>query len=137
MSTRVVAQEILALSALAKVGVEEIQHFIAGISGIGAISFDVAGDHCAVVVAIEQFNVDDALTRTASQSQGGALITQVQTSTWSTGSDVLYLFPPGKATITLAATPQGGKTYSARAIGYLLPFSAYPRLSRMATRILS
>lgn len=137
MSTRIVAQEIRELATLARVDVEEVQHFIAGISGAGSINFTVPGDHCAVVVAIEDFNADEALAKTTSQSQGGKVVTQVQTANWTMGADLFYIFPPGKASITLAATPQGGKTYFARAVGYTLPQRALGRLSRMGTRILS
>jgi len=137
MSDRIVAQELRELAALAQVDVDDIQHFVAGISGAGDIEFDVPADHCAVVVVIEDFNADDALPSTTSKSQGGEVVTEVQTSNWTIGADLFYVFPPGQAKITLTATPQGGKTYFARAVGYILPQSAFARLSRMGTKILS
>ena len=137
MSDRIVAFEIERLAKLAQVETEDIQHFVAGRTGVGNIEFTVPGDHCAVVVAIEDFNVDDALTRTSFMKQSGAVVTEVQAASWTLGGDLFYVFPPGPHAIGLAATPQGGKVYFARAVGYTLPFSAYARLSRMGTRILS
>ena len=137
MSTRSVPQEIRELAALAGVTPDDVYHFVSGISGPGSIEFTVPGDHCAVVVAIEDFNADDAMARTASHSQGGATVTEVQAAEWTTGADLFYVFPAGKVSINLSAEPQGGKTYFARAVGYVLPHSAYSKLSRMGTKILS
>ena len=135
-----VAQEMLALAALAKVDVEEVQHFIVGLSGspsvVGSIDFTVPGDHCAVVVKIEEFNADDALTRTVTRSEAGAVITEVEAADWTIGADVFLWFPPGSHSINLAATPVGGKSYFARLTGYLLPQAVFKNLSRMGTKIL-
>jgi len=136
-----IAEEMLALAALARIDVEEVQHFIVGLSGspsvVGSINFTVPGDHCAVVVMIEEFNADDALTRTATRSEAGAVITEVEASDWSIGADVFLLFPPGRHSINLAATPVGGKRYFARVSGYFLPQGVFKNLSRMGTKILS
>jgi hypothetical protein len=137
MSTRIVAQEIRELAELAGVAVADVQHFVAGISGVGSITFDVPQDHCAVVVSIEDFNVDEALTRTTTRGTAGVITTEVQPADWTIGADLFYVFPAGPVSIALAATPEAGKTYFSRAVGYFLPNSAYAMLSRMGTKILS
>jgi hypothetical protein len=141
MTTRNIPHELLCLATLAGVGLSEIQHFIAGAGvltdGAALIEFDVPRSHCAVVVAVEQFNSDDSMPNTTAQTQGGAAISEVQTATWTTGNDLFLVRPSGRASIALAATPQAGKTYAARAVGYLLPARAYDRLSSMSTKILS
>lgn len=137
MSERSVAREIQDLAALAQVAVEDIQQFVAGRTGAGAIEFAVPGDHCAVVVGIEDFNGDSALPSTTSRGVAGKTVTEVQAANWTIGADLFYVFPTGLVTITLNATPQGGLTYFSRAVGYFLPASAYAKLSRMGTKILS
>lgn len=145
MSDRVIAAELLALVALVnapggnkpsvEITVDEIKHFVEGRTGVGSITFEIDEDHCAVVVAIEETNVDYASARTASQSAKNSVVTEVQASAVVTGSDLFYVFAPGTVKLNLAATPQGGKIYFARAVGYRLPKAALKRLRSVGTQL--
>jgi hypothetical protein len=146
MSVRIIADEILKLHALLNADrdaawepiiVDEIQHFITGRTNTGAINFKVPEDYCAVIVAIEQVNVDDTAAQTYTQTERGAVATKALVSQIGLGSDLFYVFGTGAAAITLTATAAAGKTYFARAIGYFLPSRALARLTHIGTKNLS
>jgi hypothetical protein len=136
MNNRNIFEEILSLAKLAGVDAAEIEHIIVALAA-GDTHFGVPDGRCAVIVAVEQFNVDESLPNTMTRGAAGETITVSSNATAVAGQDVLYVYGPGRATISLTATAAGGFTYSGRAVGYLLPQSAYARLSGMSTKILS
>lgn len=140
MGTRNIAEEIMSLVELVnrdqpndfdRIGPGDIQHFISGIQDEGSIQFAVNPDQCAVVVAIEDFNADVSAGK--SFLGNGSVVTVVLAADWTLGGDLFFVFPPGTASIELSATPLGGMTYYARAVGYLLPHRALSRLKRIGT----
>ena len=156
MSTRNVANEVLSLLALVnadlptgspqRITIDEMRHFIAGCQGnVGegsnVLEFEVSASNCAVVVEIEQFNVDDTdpmrPQRITIGSEGiGATRAEVPTQ-WAIGADLFYVFGPGKATLTISASPEPASVYFARAVGYFLPVRMLTRLSRIGTRVIN
>jgi hypothetical protein len=144
VTTRNVAAEILSLCELVNagqpkrfvpIGPDDIQHFIAGIENEGDITFKVNPDQCGVVVAVEDFQADKSASHLF--TGGGSVKTIELAADWMIGGDLFFVFPPGTAKISLQATPLGGMTYFARAVGYLLPHRALSRLSRIGTTILT
>ncbi len=147
MSTRNVPDEILKLVELvnadlpadvAPITVTEVQQFISGSKAPGgtSVSFTVPEGQCAVVVLIEQFNVDTTAaqsTKAGNQASGEGTTVSLS-GQLAYGADVFYVFGRGAATFTFTATPSGG-SYFARVLGYFVPERALVKLSRMATRI--
>jgi hypothetical protein len=119
----------------APIRASDVRQFIVGITDPGEIVIPISDQECAVIVAIEQFNVDSTAAQTTKLQLGAeTTMTKEVPSQWATGDDLFYVFPSGTGKIILTATAVG--TYYARALGYYLPQRAYAALSRMGTKVL-
>jgi len=156
MSSRNVANEVLSLVAMLNAGmplnasqriaVDEVRHFVAGCEGNAGeasvtLLLAVPVGSCAVIVCIEQFNVDETdplRPQRITIGSEGLTATRAEVPTqWAMGADLLYVFGPGQAQLTFSVSPDPSSFYFARAVGYFLPVRVLDRLSRIGTRVIN